>query len=79
MQTYEEAPTFDFIVGRSVKCRVLERINHGSYGLIHKGILVEDGKKVVVKLERQTVNIIYYIIIIIIINLIINNAMYLSL
>ena len=55
MENSEEAPTCNFIVGRSVKCRVLERINYGSYGLIHKGVLVEDGKRVVVKLEKQSV------------------------
>ena len=51
----KEPPTFDFMVGRSVKCRVLERINHGSYGMIHKGVLLEDNAKVVVKLENQKV------------------------
>ena len=47
------APAADFIVGRSVKARVLELINRGSFGTIHRGVMLETGEEVVVKLEKQ--------------------------
>lgn len=43
----------EMIVGRSVKTRVLQKINGGSFGQIHLGVLVESGQEVAVKLERQ--------------------------
>lgn len=42
-----------FIVGRSVKARVLELINQGSFGTIHSGVMLETNEDVVVKLEKQ--------------------------
>ena len=48
----KEAPLSDFIIGRSVKTRVLEEINHGSFGRIHRGVLLETNDEVVVKLEE---------------------------
>ncbi|KAK2158872.1 hypothetical protein LSH36_162g03099 [Paralvinella palmiformis] len=41
------------IVGRSVKTKVLKKINGGSFGEIFLGKLMSTGQKVVVKLERQ--------------------------
>lgn len=43
----------ELIVGRSVKTRVLRKINEGAFGEIHIGELLEDGKQVAVKLEMQ--------------------------
>jgi len=43
----------EFIVGRSVKTRVLRKINEGAFGEIHVGELLENGKQVAVKLEVQ--------------------------
>ena len=43
----------NFIVGRSVKARVLELINQGSFGDIHRGVMLETDEEVVVKLEKQ--------------------------
>ena len=48
----KEAPLSDFIIGRSIKTHVLEEINHGSFGRIHRGILLETNDEVVVKLEE---------------------------
>jgi len=45
----------ELIVGRSVKTRVLRKINEGAFGEIHVGELLEDGKQVAVKLELQTI------------------------
>ncbi|KAI0209214.1 Casein kinase 1-like protein 5, partial [Lamellibrachia satsuma] len=41
------------IVGRSVKARVLELINRGSFGEIHRGVMLETNEEVAVKLEKQ--------------------------
>jgi len=43
----------ELIVGRSVKTRVLRKINEGAFGEIHVGELLESGKQVAVKLELQ--------------------------
>jgi len=48
-----DASSDEFIVGRSVKTRVLRKINEGAFGEIHLGELVEDGRQVAVKLEVQ--------------------------
>lgn len=40
-----------FIVGRSIKTKVLHRINYGAYGSIHTGIFLKTDEKVAVKLE----------------------------
>jgi len=48
-----DALSDEFIVGRSVKTRVLRKINEGAFGEIHLGELVEDGRQVAVKLEVQ--------------------------
>ncbi|KAI0209215.1 Casein kinase 1-like protein 5 [Lamellibrachia satsuma] len=47
----EPAPQSDFIIGRSIKTRVLEEINRGAFGRIHRGVLLETNEEVVVKLE----------------------------
>lgn len=43
----------EMIVGRSVKARVLQKINGGSFGQIHLGVLIGSGLEVAVKLEKQ--------------------------
>jgi len=48
-----DASSSELIVGRSVKTRVLRKINEGAFGEIHVGELLEDGKQVAVKLELQ--------------------------
>lgn len=45
--------TDDLVVGRSVKTRVLQKINGGAFGVIHLGELLSTGEKVAVKLELQ--------------------------
>jgi len=51
--TKPETNQIDFVVGRSVKTRVLHKINSGSFGAIHLGELLPSGKRVAVKLELQ--------------------------
>ena len=46
-----KVPTRNQIIGRSVKTRILDKINHGSFGDIYLGRLVETDEEVVVKLE----------------------------
>jgi len=48
-----DASSTEFIVGRSVKTRVLRKINEGAFGEIHVGELLENEKQVAVKLELQ--------------------------
>jgi len=48
-----DASATELIVGRSVKTRVLRKINEGAFGEIHLGELLDDGKQVAVKLEMQ--------------------------
>jgi len=48
-----DASSTEFIVGRSVKTRVLRKINEGAFGEIHIGELLENEKPVAVKLELQ--------------------------
>jgi serine/threonine protein kinase len=43
----------ELIVGRSVKTRVLHKINGGAFGVIHLGELLSTGEQVAVKLEMQ--------------------------
>lgn len=45
--------TSNLVVGRSVKTRVLNKINGGAFGEIHLGELLSTGEKVAVKLELQ--------------------------
>ncbi|KAK2160129.1 hypothetical protein NP493_1667g00046 [Ridgeia piscesae] len=47
----DPAPQSDFVIGRGIKTRVLEKINYGSFGSIHRGILLETNEEVAVKLE----------------------------
>jgi len=44
----------ELIVGRSVKTRVLHKINEGAFGEIYIGELLESGKQVAVKMEQQS-------------------------
>jgi serine/threonine protein kinase len=44
----------ELIVGRSVKTRVLQKINGGAFGVIHLGELLSTGEQVAVKLELQS-------------------------
>lgn len=41
------------VVGRSIKTKILEKINSGSYGHIHNGIFLNTGEKVAVKVEKS--------------------------
>ncbi|ESN92307.1 hypothetical protein HELRODRAFT_103786 [Helobdella robusta] len=43
----------EFIVGRTIKTRVLNKINGGSYGDIHLGVLLDTSETVAVKLESM--------------------------
>ena len=46
-------PDKDLVVGRSVKTKLLKKINGGSFGDIYLGELLSSGDKVAVKLELQ--------------------------
>ena len=49
----EKTEKDELIVGRSVKTKLLKKINAGSFGEIYLGKLLSTGEKVVVKLEHQ--------------------------